>query len=250
MTRTLSPPLIAALLAIGLFLAGNALLSWTWSLRDRWLTQDTVQRMQVQDGAAKRRLGAVALAGARNAFARAQAIETAYALGLVAQRQAAARLPQAGGRAAPERAAPRPTSLLFRAAAPSPVAGLLHLAADRAGDPPRIAINRDACKYLVEHRPAPDVAYTPGVDVHGHAVVGADLSPELKLGNPIAIEIPLSISMLGYLPPALQDRLGQAGFDADGYLGTVTVQDNRVYLDGLLLGDPAQAALAEHCRHR
>ena len=38
-----------------------------------------------------------------------------------------------------------------------------------------VAITRADCARLVAHRPAPDVAYQPGVDVYGREVVPADL---------------------------------------------------------------------------
>src|SRR5579885_1031680 len=41
----------------------------------------------------------------------------------------------------------------------------------------QVAVSEQDCKMLVTHNPAPDVTYTPGVDVYGRSVAPADLSP-------------------------------------------------------------------------
>ncbi len=38
-----------------------------------------------------------------------------------------------------------------------------------------VVVGRDTCRALAAHHPAPGVAYTPGVDVHGRPVAPADL---------------------------------------------------------------------------
>ena len=51
----------------------------------------------------------------------------------------------------------------------------LSVAAQSAGDGEKAAITVTAkdCQRLIQHTPANDVNYTPGVDVHGNPVVGA-----------------------------------------------------------------------------
>jgi hypothetical protein len=44
-----------------------------------------------------------------------------------------------------------------------------------AADSLPVYVTRQDCHQLVAHHPDPDVAYQPGRDLHGHAVVPADL---------------------------------------------------------------------------
>ena len=64
----------------------------------------------------------------------------------------------------------------------------------------RVAVSRADCQRLVAHVPAADVAYKPGVDVHGKAVASADLpggGNDLKL-LPDVIEFDYTINPVGY----------------------------------------------------
>ncbi len=78
------------------------------------------------------------------------------------------------------------------------VAVALPLAAEEA----QITISQADCRRLVNYVPAAGVAYQPGVDVHGHAVAGADLPGS---GNDIAksmlpqsFEFPITINPATY----------------------------------------------------
>lgn len=71
------------------------------------------------------------------------------------------------------------------------------------------------CRLLPEHRPSADVAYQPGVDVHGKAVVPADLNAS-PMAVPDTVVVPLTIDLAQRLnnPP-----VSGAKFDANlGYL--------------------------------
>ena len=55
------------------------------------------------------------------------------------------------------------------------------------------------CKALTKHTPSADVAYQPGVDVHGKKVVPADLADQSAMEIPQRFDIPLTASMFKLL---------------------------------------------------
>lgn len=109
-----------------------------------------------------------------------------------------------------------------------------------------VAVSRKDCDWLVRHEPAPDVAYQPGVDVHGRPVAPADLNGGAQLALPDVIYIPLEI--------LIQDRFGIPAssvlYEAKAQVGVVEVRGNQVYYEGQLLNDPETAALAAACRQQ
>ena len=109
-----------------------------------------------------------------------------------------------------------------------------------------IAISRRDCERLVRHEPAPDVAYQPGVDVHGRPVVPADLGGGSQIELPDVIYIPIEV-LLGdeYGVPA-----NSVLYDATAVVGVVSVRGNQVYFEDQLLSDPEVAALEAACRDR
>lgn len=54
------------------------------------------------------------------------------------------------------------------------------------------------CRWLTRHIPDPDVAYKPGVDVHGKAVVPADLNGTYDLELPETVVASVSRRLLGH----------------------------------------------------
>jgi hypothetical protein len=112
-----------------------------------------------------------------------------------------------------------------------------------------IAISRKDCSRLVNHEPAPDVTYLPGVDVHGRPVVPADLGGPRLTGVdqlPDVIYIPIEV--------LVQDKYGIPAnsvlYDATALIGVVSVRGNRVYFEDQELTDPEVAALEQACRDR
>lgn len=101
------------------------------------------------------------------------------------------------------------------------------------------------CRYLPSHRPAPDVEYTPGVDVHGNPVAPADL-PGSAGSVPIdRFEIPVTA--------AFARRLGFAvprGLPGAMEFGRVTIQGDRVLFNGQPVGQAGRAELYAVCRTR
>ena len=109
-----------------------------------------------------------------------------------------------------------------------------------------IAISRKDCQRLVDHEPAPDVTYRPGVDVHGRPVVPADLGGGQQIQLPDVIYIPIEV--------LIQDKYGIPAnsvlYDATALVGVVSVRGNQVYFEDQPLTDPEIVALEEACRDR
>ena len=109
-----------------------------------------------------------------------------------------------------------------------------------------IAISRRDCQRLVNHEPAPDVTYQPGVDVHGRPVVPADLGGGQQIQLPDVIYIPIEV--------LVQDKFGIPAnsvlYDATALVGVVEVRGNQVYFEDQPLTDPEIVALEEACRDR
>ena len=109
-----------------------------------------------------------------------------------------------------------------------------------------IAISRKDCSRLVNHEPAPDVAYQPGVDVHGRPVAPADLGGGQQFQLPDVIYIPIEV--------LIQDKYGIPAnsvlYDATALIGVVAVRGNQVYFEDQPLTDPEVAALEQACRDR
>ena len=109
-----------------------------------------------------------------------------------------------------------------------------------------IAISRKDCQRLVNHEPAPDVTYQPGVDVHGRPVAPADLGGGSQIELPDVIYIPIEV--------LIQDKYGIPAnsvlYDATALVGVVAVRGNQVYFEDKLLSDPEVAALEAACRDR
>ena len=109
-----------------------------------------------------------------------------------------------------------------------------------------IAISRKDCERLVNHEPAPDVTYQPGVDVHGRPVVPADLGGGQQIQLPDVIYIPIEV--------LIQDKFGIPAnsvlYDATALVGVVSVRGNQVYFEDQPLTDPEIVALKEACRDR
>lgn len=103
------------------------------------------------------------------------------------------------------------------------------------------------CQALVRHRPAPDVEYTPGVDVRGRAVAPADLPGSAGAGRqPLErFEIPVT--------PDFARRMGlpggRAGAAAPGNMeiGRLVIDGDRLTFNGQTIGGGSEAALLAAC---
>jgi hypothetical protein len=126
------------------------------------------------------------------------------------------------------------------------IALVLSLVAWTAPASAEIAISRKDCQRLVNHEPAPDVTYQPGVDVHGRPVAPADLGGGQQIQLPDVIYIPIEV--------LIQDKYGIPAnsvlYDATALVGVVSVRGNQVYFEDQPLTDPEIVALEEACRDR
>lgn len=93
----------------------------------------------------------------------------------------------------------------------------------------KIVIDTSKCRFATRHQPAPDVAFKPGVDVHGNAVVPADVNGGQVFQPPARVPIQLLIPLSELLanPPA---GLGDANIDLG--LLEVEIATGRLFLNG------------------
>ncbi|MBL8839704.1 MAG: hypothetical protein JNL66_25835 [Alphaproteobacteria bacterium] len=112
--------------------------------------------------------------------------------------------------------------------------------------PATLQVSADTCRRLVQHAPAPDVNYRPGVDAYGRPVAPADLAPAPILGPPSQMTLSIGADLRRYGVPATSPLfqpnvgVGEISFDLNG----------RVMFNGQPLGGPEQSALADQCRQR
>ena len=108
----------------------------------------------------------------------------------------------------------------------------------------QVAITKADCARLVEHMPAPDVAYQPGVDPYGNPVASADAGggTPIELPKTIVIDVEVDLFQRFGIPvdPAL--------YDADAEVGEVVYRDGRFTFNGQPLQSEAQAELAARCQ--
>ncbi|MGE0254014.1 MAG: hypothetical protein AB7N54_16425 [Alphaproteobacteria bacterium] len=123
----------------------------------------------------------------------------------------------------------------------------LLLAAPAAAQQRTVSVTAADCARLVKHQPAPDVAYRPGVDVHGRPVAPADLDGGTPIALPERFAIPVTVDMAEKLGiPPLGSGALHGGEIA---VGTVVVTaDGRATFNGQPLQSDASAALAAACQ--
>ena len=134
---------------------------------------------------------------------------------------------------------------LIRVPVPCFVAALLAAAPVPAHEKKaEVTITRADCARLVEHIPAADVAYQPGVDAYGREVVSADLSGGTQIPVPETLHIPIEIDLL--------DRFGIPAhpdlYESDIPLGEVVYRNGRLSFNGQPLQNEATAELTKRCQ--
>lgn len=143
------------------------------------------------------------------------------------------------------RLAPPPTivSALLGMMAWVPI--LLAASAAGAEDKAVVAVDPEVCRALLsEARDVPSADYTPGVDVRGKPVVpaeGPNGAPDHGLPETIVIDLDVNVAQ----------RLGLAlgaGVAPDAKLGSLTVAQGQVLLNGQPLHRRNRADLVRACR--
>ncbi|MHA1152418.1 MAG: hypothetical protein ACTSQ7_07085 [Alphaproteobacteria bacterium] len=134
---------------------------------------------------------------------------------------------------------------LFRISVPLILAALLAAVPARAQEEKaEVVITKADCARLVEHVPAPDVAYQPGVDAYGRKVAPAELDGGTPIQPPETLHIPIEIDLL--------DRFGipanPALYKSDIPIGEVVYRNGRLTFEGQPLQDEATAELSRRCQ--
>jgi hypothetical protein len=102
-------------------------------------------------------------------------------------------------------------------------------------------IDAQSCKYLTAYTPAPDVVYTPGVDVHGKPVVEADItSPVVEMPEKFNFDISFDAAKAVGLPvpPGTQSLMK---------IGTIVYNKGQLTFNGTPLEGQAEANLKALC---
>ncbi len=112
--------------------------------------------------------------------------------------------------------------------------------------PTKIEVTGVDCRRLfAAHQPTADVAYKPGVDVHGKPVAPADLNPapQIKLPETVAFDVAVDLRRFGVplTSPLFQPsvKLGEVRVD---------VLTGKTLYNGEAIGNPEIEALREACK--
>lgn len=108
-----------------------------------------------------------------------------------------------------------------------------------------VRVSEADCARFATHIPNSDVAYKPGVDVHGNKVVPADLGGGVTINAPKSFEIPITID--------LQKRLGipvsPSQYQTQNFtVGVVKWEDGRATFNGEPLQSEEAAKLSALCQ--
>ena len=107
-------------------------------------------------------------------------------------------------------------------------------------------ISEADCRLLAHHEPTPDVKYQPGLDVHGNAVVPADIGGGTLIQVPDRFTIDIDVF--------LADRLGippdRNLFSPEANVATVTVDGDQILFEGQYIGDLRQQAVSKACTEK
>jgi hypothetical protein len=98
-----------------------------------------------------------------------------------------------------------------------------------------VIVEEGRCRFVEVHRPAPDVAYRPGVDVNGNAVAPADLGGGNAVALPGQVPVRLQIPITRFLP-VTPPFLDEAEIDVGEVL--VDVETGALFYRGQRLDAP------------
>ena len=119
-----------------------------------------------------------------------------------------------------------------------------------------VSVSAAECRRAVAYVPAPDVAYKPGVDVHGKAVAPADLpGSQMDFVVPNTIKFNFSINPTNYgLTAAQAQQKSQLVTGNNSSLPVAAIAfdlaRNQLTINGHPLTNGDQAALAAACQQQ
>jgi hypothetical protein len=109
-----------------------------------------------------------------------------------------------------------------------------------------VTISKQDCRWLVRHRPAADVAFTPGAGVKGRRVRPADLPPARQIKLPDLITIPLHVPVRDFLKSGASSPVGASEVGVG--LVTVDRHGGEVKYEGRTLVAAEAERLVVACR--
>lgn len=112
------------------------------------------------------------------------------------------------------------------------------------GEGARLSISQADCARLTGYSPAADVAYQPGVDVHGNRVAPADIGGSRSWTMPDEIVINLESELAGKYGIPTTGGL----YSGTVPLGQVVVKGGRAYVNDQPVTDEDQHDLAIACQ--
>lgn len=109
-----------------------------------------------------------------------------------------------------------------------------------------VVVEEGRCRLVEVHKPAPDVAYQPGVDVNGRPVAPADLGGGSPVTGPSEVSIQLLIPLTDFLavaPPFLDLTDVDAGeVTVDTRTGAIRYRGQRLDAPYAVICDEEAAA--------
>ncbi|MBP2299536.1 hypothetical protein [Azospirillum picis] len=133
------------------------------------------------------------------------------------------------------------------AVAQTPQRGPVPLTPGSSSGADRPVVDLSLCRAMVAHRPAPDVQYRPGVDVHGRPVAPADLPGSGGAQPPIPVDLPLSVELARRMGIALPSAPGLPDEMTAAWL---TVVGDQLYLNGQPMEAASEERVYAYCRTR
>lgn len=119
-----------------------------------------------------------------------------------------------------------------------------------------IRVDTAACRYVTKHVPDADVAYKPGVDVHGNKVAPADIAPPIDYHMEDSMYLRLTLDAakafglkVPNIPTIKQgNNPNVPAVTGETVAGYITFKHGKAYLNNQPLDDAAQGQLAVLCR--
>ena len=110
-----------------------------------------------------------------------------------------------------------------------------------------VTVSEADCAAFIEHTAAADVAYKPGVDIHGNRVVPADLGGGITIASPKRFEFPITLDLQKFLGIPVNPN----SFQTQNFtVGVVKWENGRATFNGTPLQSEQSAKLSALCQQR